>query len=280
MHSQQTFGNVSDRKVGPADAEIHLLPSSVQRPTDSRTVRAFTLIELLVVIAIIAVLAAMILPALSNAKARAQNIRCKSNLHQIGIALQAYTTDCNQYPLHPYVGVDYTMAVFPTWEKELQPCGVLWNNPDFNCPAYKGQIGFATNQAPYVQTSYAYNADGSAGRLENIGYTFGLGGSIRSNAFYWESVPISRVAAPSEMIAFADSRSVQWPTEYIDNDRLLLRSWTPPTYLEHDPIRHGKNYNVLFCDGHVAPIARLEFTTVTNIAVNLNNDHQPHPEAK
>src|SRR5207249_976637 len=84
------------------------MKSKPQVPHQPNCSRAFTLIELLVVIAIIAILAALLLPALSGAKARAQRIKCTSQLKQLGLGFDLFLMDHNdQYPPTAYRTGDY-----------------------------------------------------------------------------------------------------------------------------------------------------------------------------
>ena len=89
--------------------------STPQIPHQSSFSRAFTLIELLVVIAIIAILAALLLPALSGAKARAQRLKCTSQMKQLGLGFDLFLMDHNdQYPPTAYRTGDYTYQL--SWD--------------------------------------------------------------------------------------------------------------------------------------------------------------------
>lgn len=206
--------------------------------------KRFTLIELIVVMAIIAILSAMLLPALSTARARARSISCVSNLKQMALIFQSYATDNNDsFPKafgYGYSGFeDY-------WHTYLLR---TYLNNDFsliNCPEAKDFKRASINNTPH----YGYNV-----RLGNPASIGGWGGKL------------NRISVPTEIVIIADSI-------YSKTDSNQYFGWYEVQSFNNVHVRHngGASANAGYCDGH-AETKKVRGEPSTN---NIDDGHPFH----
>ena len=204
--------------------------------------RAFTLIELLVVIAIIAILAAMLLPALSKAKARAQGTRCLSNVKQLQLAWQLYADD-NGDVIPPSAGGS------PATNQSWCAGNFSANPPD------KTDLNLIKNSlmGPLASSTGIYKCPGdTTDNVRSFSENCAMNNDGTDAALWTQFVLFHKstsVPSPSQYFTFIDESSAT-----IDNAHFLIGfDKTYATAVVDKPATyHGGSGNTSFVDGHVS----------------------------
>jgi len=232
----------------------------------------FSLIELLVVVAIIAILAALLLPALAKAKGAARNALCMKNLQQWGLAASMYVNDNNQvFPWPRYQVSSTTQQDNPTWDDINQfyfsgQGDDVWFNalPPYvgGQPLYKwtaDPIGFANAESIFTcPTANALGLDTSdvaAGYVDPAARpTFNFAMNSKSLEGFPSNALLktSMIAHSSAFVLFCDVRVRSDETPFYGGVARQSDLATPHCYTTRFSARHSAGADITFSDGHVS----------------------------
>ena len=237
----------------------------------------FTLIELLVVIAIIAILAAILLPALNSARARGQTINCLAQQKNISLAMIQYAGDSEEYfPPFLQSSSNINAADSLTWNLALVRPRYLDTPKLYFCPSATDMVNYsmpdsttscgtvtdfsAAANYKWQYTTYGYNFvwfGSSRGRISNLNNTSPSGSTGSVSAGDLPPAKTGEVKNPSAKILVADSLSSN-PANF-DRGYYCVG---PGGFIDNGKVadRHNGGANFGFADGHSATLTGADFT--------------------